>query len=410
MWHERECRSFRLATSESRLRKLREKHVASQLFKGKKVSYPASVTKPFLGDQLGLADPDGAHTAKWAKVVGLCTPGRVMASATATKFNRSNGATVERLIVICSNGAVICESGLKFKYFIQYSSLLQVSVSSQIDNTFVMHVEVGADKATKKGDHLFLAVDVIELVTRTYIAYREKTGEKLKVVAADEFELQSAKKKASLTVQVTQATSPKSPGSPTPNIKLKGKLVSIGISEGEIYPTAESMGAPSSANDSVDWRRGKKARGGSRRLSFAQVFYDLVDDNVVDTAAGSQPGVETGSGLEAAGGKAGDTKAGSVSLDDAYTAPTDGSPRAPIGGEYLETIPSSTTLGISVDSNSQGSRSSDTAGSAVTNRSMAQSSSGEYMETLANRSGSEQSLGFRMDSQDGDSELGEYMV
>jgi hypothetical protein len=64
LFHEWRCLVYREACSETMQVVLREKHFASQvsvatladaqLFKGRKVSYPASVAQAFLGDQLAL--------------------------------------------------------------------------------------------------------------------------------------------------------------------------------------------------------------------------------------------------------------------------------------------------------------------------------------------------------------------
>lgn len=62
MFHACRCKTYRDTCPPARQAVLREKHIASQLFKGKKLSYPASVAQPFVGDHVGLQSPEIAGT------------------------------------------------------------------------------------------------------------------------------------------------------------------------------------------------------------------------------------------------------------------------------------------------------------------------------------------------------------
>jgi hypothetical protein len=73
-----------------------------------------------------------------------------------TKVNRSNQATMPRVLVLMSSKLLILDEKLKFKYEIPLGEMAKASTSSQGDDLMVLHVAISQEnKALSKGDHMF---------------------------------------------------------------------------------------------------------------------------------------------------------------------------------------------------------------------------------------------------------------
>jgi myosin-1 len=97
-FHDWRCKLYRDRTPNSKRELLRLKLLASKLFKGRKLSYPPSVEIAFPADHVGLQGPELAP--KWSKVAAAQSVNTVLMASKAKKVNRSNGNTIERLVVL----------------------------------------------------------------------------------------------------------------------------------------------------------------------------------------------------------------------------------------------------------------------------------------------------------------------
>ena len=152
--YEWSCAHFREQCTAERQGVLRAKYITSQLFKGRKAGYPQSVEEPFVGDRLGISVAGSDEADRWAKLSAPLMCGSILASATVEKVHRKTGKAAPRALIVAEKGLVLCESStLKVKYSVPYAVLERISCSSQVDSTFVLHVEAdSSDRAAKKGD------------------------------------------------------------------------------------------------------------------------------------------------------------------------------------------------------------------------------------------------------------------
>jgi hypothetical protein len=76
---------------------------------------------------------------------------------------------------------------LKLKYHVPLKDVKKISCSTQGDGAVVFHVDRVEKDQAHKGDYLFLAEHLIELVTRLAMAYRLNEGRDLEVSVSDAF-------------------------------------------------------------------------------------------------------------------------------------------------------------------------------------------------------------------------------
>ena len=184
--HEWRCRLYRERTAPEQQRLLRQKLFASQVFKGKKSSYPASVAQPFVGDRVGLDDP--AVAGKWQKVAELVAVTRVVAAMYADKVNRANGKLAERVVVLTSEHLLVLDTKFRLKYQLALQDVMGLSCSSQADNVLAVHCPQNKQKKElSKGDHVFyLKGSVVELVSLTALEFRKLLGKDMAINVADD--------------------------------------------------------------------------------------------------------------------------------------------------------------------------------------------------------------------------------
>lgn len=155
-YHEHRCKLFRKRLSPAQCDVLRMKLLASTLFKGKKLSYPASVGEAFVADHLGLQE--GELAERWRKLAASnrYDASDVQMAVKVLKVNRSNQAQLPRILVLTSTRVLILDERLKLKYDVALGEIVKVSTSSQGDTLMVVHVALSQDnKGTSKGDHMF---------------------------------------------------------------------------------------------------------------------------------------------------------------------------------------------------------------------------------------------------------------
>ena len=253
--HEWRCKAYRDKCSQEQQAIFREKHIASQLFKGKKKSYPASVGVHFQGDTVGLTSEEIAP--KWEKQVvsltGMGGPNDVLVAVQVEKINRSDGKPAERIFVVTSQGLIITDVKFRLKYRIMFEDIKGLSASSHGDNVFVVHVALSTSKGTKKGDHMFVSPSLVEICTRTYTAYLKHTGKTLRIALQDEIDLQLALKEGRVSFQANEELG-------------EGQAVTRKRANLTVAIPAAVIAAPGSA--------GKRDRGGSIRPGHTRIVND----------------------------------------------------------------------------------------------------------------------------------------
>ncbi|XP_048205888.1 unconventional myosin-Ia [Perognathus longimembris pacificus] len=196
IFHQWRCKKFRDQLSPKQVQTMREKLCASELFRGKKASYPQSVPIPFRGDYVGLQG-----NPKLQKLKGR-EEGPVLMAETVKKVNRGNGKTSARILLL-TKGHVIITDTKKFQaqIVIGLDSVAEVSVSSLQDGLFSLHLNE-ITSVGSKGDILLISDHVVELLTKMYQAVLDATQRQLSVTVTEKFSVRFKDK--SVAVKVIQ--------------------------------------------------------------------------------------------------------------------------------------------------------------------------------------------------------------
>ncbi|XP_046534992.1 unconventional myosin-Ia [Equus quagga] len=206
------CKKFRDQLSPKQVEILREKLCASELFKGKKASYPQSVPIPFHGDYIGLQG-----NPKMQKLKGK-EEGPVLVAETVKKVNRGNGKISSRILLLTKGHVILADAkNSQVKTVIGLDSVAGVSVTSFKDGLFTLHLSE-ISSVGSKGDFLLVSEHVIELLTRMYQAVLNATQRQLPITVTDEFSVRF--KENDVAVKVIQ--SPGGGGNGKLSCKKKG--------------------------------------------------------------------------------------------------------------------------------------------------------------------------------------------
>lgn len=180
MYHQYRCRKYRRRLSESQKFILREKMMASDLFKDKKVVYPASVGKEFKGDYLNLRSD-----MRWKKLQPLISGDIQMVFADIVhKVNRANGKIVQQLMVLGSQAILVIDhKAMTLKYRIPLEFIERISLSPYQDTLAVFHLRKpeNGDTVAKKGDFIIGNEHIIEIVTKCVLLVKNKSNKILDV-------------------------------------------------------------------------------------------------------------------------------------------------------------------------------------------------------------------------------------
>lgn len=196
LFYQWKCKKFRDQLSPKQVQTLREKLCASELFKGKKASYPQSVPIPFRGDYIGLQGNPKLQRLKGRE------EGPVLVADTVKKVNRGNGKTSARILLL-TKGHVILTDAKKSQaqIVIGLEDVAGVSVSSLQDGLFSLHLSE-MSSAVSKGDILLVSDHVVELLTKMYQAVLDATQRQLSVTVTEKFSVRF--KEGSVAVKVIQ--------------------------------------------------------------------------------------------------------------------------------------------------------------------------------------------------------------
>ncbi|XP_031206142.1 unconventional myosin-Ia [Mastomys coucha] len=212
LFYQWKCKKFRDQLSPKQVQTLREKLCASELFKGKKASYPQSVPIPFRGDYIGLQGSPKLQRLKGRE------EGPVLVADTVKKVNRGNGKTSARILLL-TKGHVILTDAKKSQaqIVIRLEDVAGVSVTSLQDGLFSLHLNEMAS-AVSKGDILLVSDHVVELLTKMYQAVLDATRRQLSVTVTEKFSVRF--KEGSVAVRVIQG--PEGNGNRKLTCKKKG--------------------------------------------------------------------------------------------------------------------------------------------------------------------------------------------
>ncbi|XP_073069504.1 unconventional myosin-Ia isoform X1 [Manis javanica] len=190
------CKKFRDQLSPKQVEILREKLCASELFKGKKASYPQSVPMPFNGDYIGLQGNPKLQKLKGGE------EGPILVAETVKKVNRSNGKTSSRILLLTKGHVILADTRKsQAKTVIGLDSVAGVSVTSFKDGLFSLHLSE-VSSVGSKGDFLLASEHLVELLTRMYRAVLDATRRQLPVTVTERFSVRF--KEGSVDVKVIE--------------------------------------------------------------------------------------------------------------------------------------------------------------------------------------------------------------
>ncbi|MBZ3882865.1 Unconventional myosin-Ia [Sciurus carolinensis] len=196
LFHQWKCKKFRDQLSPKQVQVLREKLCASELFKGKKASYPQSVPIPFRGDYIGLQS-----NPKLQKLKGRQEE-PILVAETVKKVNRGNGKTSARILLLTKGHVILTDTKkTQAKTIIGLDHVSGVSVTSLQDGLFGLHLNEMSPVGSK-GDFLLVSDHVVELLTKMYQAVLDATQRQLSVTVTEGFSVRF--KESSVAIKVIQ--------------------------------------------------------------------------------------------------------------------------------------------------------------------------------------------------------------
>uniref|UniRef100_A0A8B9PH27 Myosin IB n=1 Tax=Apteryx owenii TaxID=8824 RepID=A0A8B9PH27_APTOW len=183
IFHLWRCKKYRDQFTDQQKLIYEEKLEASELFKDKKALYPASVGQPFQGAYLEIS-----KNPKYKKLKDAVDE-KIIIAEVVNKINRANGKATSRIFLLTKNNVLLADqkSG-NIKSEVPLGDVTKVSMSSQNDGFFAVHLKEGSG-AAGKGDFLFSSDHLIEMATKLYRTTLSQTKQKLNIEISDEYVL-----------------------------------------------------------------------------------------------------------------------------------------------------------------------------------------------------------------------------
>ncbi|KAM6464117.1 unconventional myosin-Ib isoform 3-T4 [Liasis olivaceus] len=184
IFHLWRCKKYREQFTDQKKLIYEEKLEASELFKDRKALYPASVGQPFQGAYLEIS-----KNPKYKKLKDAAEE-KIIIAEVVNKVNRANGKCTARIFLLTKNNVLLADqkSG-HIKSEVPLGDVTKVSMSSQSDGFFAVHLKEGSG-AAGKGDFLFSSDHLIEMATKLYRTMLSQTKQKLNIEISDEFLVQ----------------------------------------------------------------------------------------------------------------------------------------------------------------------------------------------------------------------------
>ncbi|XP_036382610.1 unconventional myosin-Ih [Megalops cyprinoides] len=161
---------------------LQLKGITSELFKGKKDSYPQSVAKPFVETRISEQDIN-------MRVLQMIRHERIKYSTPVVKYDRNGFKPRQRQIIFTQAAAYLVEEA-KIKQRVEYSALTGVSVSNLSDSMMILHVK--CDDVKQKGDLVLQCDYLFEAVTKLSVVANKQGAIKV-VQGSIKFNIQPGK-------------------------------------------------------------------------------------------------------------------------------------------------------------------------------------------------------------------------
>ncbi|XP_069716838.1 unconventional myosin-Ib isoform X1 [Phaenicophaeus curvirostris] len=184
IFHLWRCKKYRDQFTDQQKLIYEEKLEASELFKDKKALYPSSVGQPFQGAYLEIS-----KNPKYRKLKDAVDE-KIIIAEVVNKINRANGKATSRIFLLTKNNVLLADqkSGT-IKSEVPLGDVTKVSMSSQNDGFFAVHLKEGSEAASK-GDFLLSSDHLIEMATKLYRTTLSQTKQKLNIEISDEFLVQ----------------------------------------------------------------------------------------------------------------------------------------------------------------------------------------------------------------------------
>uniref|UniRef100_H2Z8V7 Myosin motor domain-containing protein n=1 Tax=Ciona savignyi TaxID=51511 RepID=H2Z8V7_CIOSA len=172
IFHRWRCMKYRKSLTPQRKVELTEKLHASNLFKGKKSSYPTSLPKKFVGDHVTLST-----NQKWQKVGA---GGDIIFADEGFKIHRANGKFVSCYVVLTNTSLLLLdEKTVKQKCHVTADDISGISFSPYQDGMMIVHCKPPMDSKKHKGDLILNVAHSIELATKISLLLERQTNHKL---------------------------------------------------------------------------------------------------------------------------------------------------------------------------------------------------------------------------------------
>ncbi|KAJ7398543.1 Unconventional myosin-Ia [Pitangus sulphuratus] len=183
-WLGLKCKKYRDQFTDQQKLIYEEKLEASELFKDKKALYPASVGQPFQGAYLEISE-----NPKYKKLKDAVDE-KIIIAEVVNKINRANGKATSRIFLLTKNNVLLADQkNGTIKSEVPLGDVTKVSMSSQNDGFFAVHLKEGSEAASK-GDFLLSSDHLIEMATKLYRTTLSQTKQKLNIEISDEFLVQ----------------------------------------------------------------------------------------------------------------------------------------------------------------------------------------------------------------------------
>lgn len=115
---------------------------------------------------------------------------KIIIADTVSKINRANGKGATRIFLLTKNNVIIADHKAgQIKLEVSLGDITKLSMSSQNDGFFAVHLKEGC-AAASKGDFLFSSDHLIEMATKLYRTALMQTKQKIYIEIADEFLVQ----------------------------------------------------------------------------------------------------------------------------------------------------------------------------------------------------------------------------
>ncbi|XP_036952953.1 unconventional myosin-Ih [Acanthopagrus latus] len=161
------------------------KLVTSNIFKGKKESYPQSVAQPFVDTRISDQDIN-------MRVLQMIRNEHIKYSVPVIKYDRNGFKPRPRQLILTQTAAYVVEDA-KIKQRVLYTSLKGISVSNLTDGIIVFHITCEDPK--QKGDLVMQCDHLFEFLTKLCVIANKQNAVKV-VQGSIKIEIQAGKESA----------------------------------------------------------------------------------------------------------------------------------------------------------------------------------------------------------------------